>query len=69
MTAVFSDRTVFQRQRWFLFGLVALFLVITQPDYMVRLLDNGMGRTILSAGIGAWLLGSAWFQRLTRFDF
>ena len=28
MTAVFSDRTVFQRQRWFLFGLVALFLVI-----------------------------------------
>lgn len=48
---------------------MAAFLVVTQPDYMVRLLDNALGRTILTGGIGAWLLGSVWFQRLTRFDF
>lgn len=48
---------------------MAAFLVFTQPAYMVRLVDNGMGRTILTAGTGAWILGAAWFQQLTRFDF
>jgi tight adherence protein B len=48
---------------------MAAFLVITQPEYMVRLVDNAMGRTILAGGTGAWVLGAAWFQKLTRFDF
>lgn len=48
---------------------MAAFLVTTQPDYMVRLLDNSMGRTILAGGLAAWVVGAAWFQRLTRFDF
>ncbi|HSM91631.1 MAG TPA: type II secretion system F family protein [Anaeromyxobacteraceae bacterium] len=48
---------------------MALFLVVTQPAYMVRLVDNDMGRTILAGGIAAWLTGAFWFQRLTRFDF
>jgi len=48
---------------------MAAFLFIAQPDYMVRLVDNSMGRTILTAGTGAWILGAAWFQKLTQFDF
>jgi tight adherence protein B len=49
--------------------LMAAFLVFTQPSYMVRLVDNPMGQTVLAAGIAAWIVGSAWFQKLTRFDF
>jgi len=49
--------------------LMALFLVITAPTYMVLLIDNSMGRTILGIGIAAWILGTVWFQRLARFDF
>jgi tight adherence protein B len=48
---------------------MAAFLVVTQPGYMVRLLDNSMGRTILTGGIAAWCLGVVWFQKLTRFDY
>jgi tight adherence protein B len=48
---------------------MALFLVVSQPAYMVRLVDNAMGRTILAGGIAAWLVGAVWFHRLTRFDF
>jgi tight adherence protein B len=48
---------------------MALFLVITQPDYMVLLVDNAMGQSILATGICAWIVGVVWFQRLTRFDF
>jgi tight adherence protein B len=48
---------------------MAAFLAITQPAYMVRLVDNGMGRTILAGGIASWVLGVVWFQKLTRFDF
>ena len=48
---------------------MAAFLVITQPDYMTRLLDNPLGRLILAGGVSAWVVGSAWFQKLTRFDF
>ena len=48
---------------------IAGFLVFTQPAYMRRLVDNDMGRVILAGGVFAWVLGVAWFQRLTRFDF
>jgi tight adherence protein B len=48
---------------------LAAFLVINQPSYMVTLIDNDMGRTILTFGIGAWCAGVVWFQRLTKFDF
>lgn len=48
---------------------MAAFLVLSQPTYMVRLVDNEMGRAILAGGIAAWIGGAVWFQRLTRFDF
>lgn len=48
---------------------MALFLVVSQPSYMVRLVDNPMGRSILAFGLCAWVVGVVWFQRLTRFDF
>jgi len=48
---------------------LAAFLVFSQPGYMVRLVDNDMGRTILAGGVGAWMLGVVWFQRLTQFDY
>jgi tight adherence protein B len=46
---------------------MALFLATSQPAYMALLVDNALGRSILTAGLGAWVLGLAWFQRLTRF--
>ena len=49
--------------------VLAAFLVINQPSYLVTLIDNDMGRTILTYGIGAWCAGVVWFQRLTKFDF
>lgn len=49
--------------------LMAAFLVITSPSYMAQLVTEPMGRMILAFGIGAWILGAAWFQKLTRFDF
>jgi tight adherence protein B len=48
---------------------LAGFLVFSSPGYMVRLVDNDMGRMILAGGVGAWMLGVVWFQRLTQFDF
>jgi tight adherence protein B len=48
---------------------IAAFMVVTQPDYMVKLVDNPLGQNILAIGIGAWILGTVWFDRLTRFDF
>ena len=48
---------------------MAAFFVSTSPAYMVRLIDNDLGRAILAGGTGAWLLGVVWFQRLTQFDF
>jgi tight adherence protein B len=49
--------------------VITVFLVLTQPAYMIRLVDNDLGRTILAGGTGAWVLGVVWFQRLTQFDF
>lgn len=48
---------------------IAVFMVLSQPDYMVRLVDNPLGQTILAVGVGAWILGTVWFERLTRFDY
>ncbi len=48
---------------------IAAFMSFTQPDYMMKLVDNAMGQSILAFGIGAWILGVVWFQRLTRFDY
>jgi hypothetical protein len=36
---------------------------------MVRLVDNPLGQTILAVGVGAWILSTAWFERLSRFDY
>jgi tight adherence protein B len=49
--------------------LIALFLTLTQPTYMATLLGEPLGRSILTGGIGTWLLGLIWFQRLTRFRY
>jgi tight adherence protein B len=48
---------------------LAAFMVLSQPKYMVRLIDNPLGQTILAFGVGAWILGTIWFERLTRFDY
>jgi len=48
---------------------LAAFMVFSQPKYMVRLIDNPLGQTILAFGVGAWILGTIWFERLTRFDY
>jgi tight adherence protein B len=48
---------------------LGIFMVLSQPGYMVRLVDNPMGQVILATGVGAWLLGTIWFERLTRFDY
>jgi tight adherence protein B len=48
---------------------MAAFLVVQQPGYMVRLVDNEMGHSILAGGIGAWIAGVVWYQRLTRFEY
>jgi tight adherence protein B len=48
---------------------IALFLLVTQPEYMAKLVDNPLGLTLLTLGLAAWALGAVWFQRLTRFDF
>jgi tight adherence protein B len=48
---------------------IAVFMVVTQPDYMGKLVDNALGQTILAVGVGSWILGTVWFQRLTRFDY
>jgi tight adherence protein B len=48
---------------------IAAFMVVSQPSYMVKLVDNPMGQTILAVGVGAWILGTVWFERLTRFDY
>jgi tight adherence protein B len=48
---------------------MAAFFVSSSPAYMMRLVDNPLGRTMLAVGVGAWVLGVIWFQRLTKFDF
>ena len=48
---------------------IAAFMIMTQPDYMGKLVDNSLGQTILAVGVGSWILGTVWFQRLTRFDY
>jgi tight adherence protein B len=47
----------------------ALFLATSQRSYMAMLIDDPLGRTILTGGIAAWITGVLWFQRLTRFRF
>ena len=49
--------------------LFALFLATSQRDYMTMLVQDPLGRSILTGGIAAWLLGIVWFQRLTKFRF
>jgi tight adherence protein B len=49
--------------------LMALFLATSQPTYMAMLVDDPLGRSILTGGIAAWMLGLVWFQRLTRFRY
>ncbi len=46
-----------------------LFLTLTQPDYSKVLFTEPMGRALLAAGIGAWVIGVIWFARLTRFRY
>jgi len=48
---------------------LAVFLTLFQRSYMLKLVDNPLGRTILAAGIGAWAVGAVWVQRLTKFDY
>jgi tight adherence protein B len=48
---------------------LAAFLAATQPHYMVRLVDNPTGQAFLAAGVACWVLGVAWFQKLTRLDY
>jgi tight adherence protein B len=48
---------------------IAAFMVITTPDYMVKLVDNPMGQWLLTFAIAAWIAGAVWFERLTRFDY
>ena len=48
---------------------ITAILAFTQPGYMTRLVDNDLGRLILAGGVGAWVVGVFWFQRLTQFDF
>ena len=48
---------------------IAAFLAVSQPAYMGPLITDPLGRSILSAGVVAWLSGALWFQRLTKFDF
>lgn len=47
----------------------AIFLATSQRDYMLLLIRDPTGRTILTVGVAAWLLGIVWFQRLTKFRF
>jgi tight adherence protein B len=49
--------------------LLAGILMAMQPDYMTRLVDTAMGRSILAFGTASWLAGVVWFQRLTHFEF
>jgi tight adherence protein B len=49
--------------------VMALFLATSQPTYMATLVEEPMGRRILTGGGAAWLLGVVWFQRLTRFRY
>ena len=48
---------------------LTLVLVVFEPTYMIRLVDNGLGRMILFGAIGMWLLGVVWFQRLSKFEY
>jgi tight adherence protein B len=48
---------------------IALYLVALQPNYMVRLVDNPFGQTLLMTAVMAWASGAIWFNRLTKFDF
>jgi tight adherence protein B len=48
---------------------VGAFLAVSQPGYMRVLITDPMGRTILMAGMVAWVVGALWFHRLTKFDF
>jgi tight adherence protein B len=48
---------------------IGAFLALSQPGYMRTLFTDPLGRSLLSAGVVAWLSGALWFQRLTRFDF
>ncbi len=49
--------------------VMGVFFALTAPEYSIRLVDNPLGRTLLAGGVGAWMLGVVWFQRLTRFDY
>jgi tight adherence protein B len=48
---------------------VALFLCTTQASYLPSLVGNPLGQKILAGGVGAWVLGIVWFQRLTKFRY
>jgi tight adherence protein B len=49
--------------------VMALFLATSQPTYMATLVEDPLGRGILTGGTAAWLLGVVWFQRLTSFRY
>jgi tight adherence protein B len=49
--------------------LLAAILMAMQPTYVARLVDNGLGRSVLAFGIVSWMAGIVWFHRLTRFEF
>ncbi len=57
---------------WFVSAMplvMGAFFALAAPEYAVRLVDNPLGRTMLAGGVGAWILGVVWFDRLTRFDY
>lgn len=57
---------------WFVSAMplvMGAFFALAAPEYSVRLIDNPAGRSMLAGGVGAWILGVVWFDRLTRFDY
>jgi tight adherence protein B len=48
--------------------VVALLLTFVNPGYLVRLVDNPLGKAILAYAILSWALGLAWMARMSRVE-
>jgi tight adherence protein B len=47
---------------------VALFIAMTNPSYLARLVDNPTGHAILIFAVVSWFAGITWLHRLAKVD-
>jgi tight adherence protein B len=49
--------------------VTAAVLAAGNPEYMNRLIDNGMGRSILTYAVVSWGVGLLWLRQMAKVDF